>query len=130
MSFSLPGHGARHGHGTSGGRSKVTPVITVHGHALTVSQLPAHNHGGATGAENHGMIYYDMMKDRATPNVFTNVQQSGRWFNTRSYSGQSQFQHSHPISYEGANQAHAHTATAAEIDTEPPFHALVYIMKT
>lgn len=38
-------------------------------------------------------------------------------------------QHRHKIEKQGNSESHSHEATANSLNTMPPFHALIYIMK-
>ena len=54
------GSGALYSPGQVGGSSSVTASITVVDTILTVAQMPSHSHGGNTGIEGMGQIYYDL----------------------------------------------------------------------
>ncbi|CAF1539663.1 unnamed protein product, partial [Rotaria sordida] len=123
------GNGAKNAFKTTGGNEQVTPIITVQGHTLTISELPSHNHAGATGIENTDVLYYDLPADGDKNTLCQWRPSGGRWCNTKAYSGLNKFQHVHSISPEGGNQPHSHTATSSEINLRPPFYALLYIMK-
>lgn len=43
-----------------GGSSTKTATVTVYDTTLTIAQMPAHSHGGSTGIEDNGAIYYDV----------------------------------------------------------------------
>jgi hypothetical protein len=65
----------------------------------------------------------------ARRNIFAVVNcHSGHWYNLRR-EGNMDFGHTHPISSEGQNKPHSHSATASEINLTPPFYALLYIKK-
>jgi hypothetical protein len=120
------GYNARNAPGTTGGQANVTPMITVQDHTLTIAEIPTHNHGGTTGIENTGEIYYDM---HGGSNSTQAVLGNGRWINSKRLNRLDQFQHTHIISSEGGSRGHSHIATSSEINLHPPFYALLYIMK-
>ena len=124
----ISGHDGKHTFGSTGGQSKVTPSISIQDHVLSVDQMPSHSHGGSTGAENVALIYYDIGVDSGASNRFSPVG-GPVWFKTRAATGQSKFQHVHPVRNEGGNQGHSHRAVSSEINIEPPFYALLHIMK-
>jgi hypothetical protein len=88
----------------TGGNKKVTPTATVAGTALTVEQMPAHNH----------QVYQDcgVSGEGNVSSADEDHGPGGRYTSTV-----------------GGGQEHTHTATVSEIDTRSPYHALYYIMK-
>lgn len=88
----------------TGGNKKVTPTITVAGTALTIAQLPSHNH----------QVYQDC-----------GVSGEGNVSSADDYHGPG----GQYTSSVGGGEEHIHTATSSEIDNRPPYYALYYIMK-
>ncbi|CAF1334468.1 unnamed protein product [Didymodactylos carnosus] len=127
------GGGATNKPFSSGGLASVTPSVTVQDTALTEAQMPNHNHGSETEIEDNENIYYDA---RSVPEWYVSTSENykvrtDRWLQVRvnHWSNCTKCQHTHKIHSNGGNQPHTHIATSSEISLNPPFYALIYIMK-
>ena len=60
LNFFVLGSGSQYAPTQTGGSSIQTPIVTVLDTTLTVAQMPSHSHGGSTGIEDLGTIYYDI----------------------------------------------------------------------
>ncbi|UJR29428.1 hypothetical protein I4U23_010640 [Adineta vaga] len=121
------GTGAQYSPTQVGGSSTKTPTVTISDTTLNIGQIPSHSHGGSTGIEDMGAIYYDV---NCSPNSATPLNTAPpRWVNTKNYNSCGGCQHTHTIAAEGGSQPHTHAASITSIDTTPPFIALLYIMK-
>ncbi|CAF1266157.1 unnamed protein product [Adineta ricciae] len=121
------GTGSTYAPTQTGGSSSQTPTVTVHDTTLTVAQMPSHSHGGSTGIEDTGTIYYDINSNPCSASPLNTS--PPRWINTKSFNQCGSCQHQHSIPVDGGNQPHTHTADITSIDVTPPFIALLYIMK-
>jgi hypothetical protein len=98
------GAGDTYAVGATGGAATDTPAITVDGHTLTESEMPAHTHDVAS--TNHSYLNYGgsgSMASTAATKTTTST---------------------------GGGGSHAHTASSAAVNTLPPYYALAYIMKS
>ena len=89
--------------GAIGGGESHTHGITVHGHTLTVEQMPSHTHS---------------IQSRFTGQESTYVSLSGRGEPYQTTSDAT-----------GGSQPHAHGASSSAGSNLPPYYALAYIMK-
>ena len=100
-------------------------------HALTVDELPAHQHGSGVGNSNSAAFLHGSQA-ASDPNSFTtDSDNTNEEALTELIGGGSA--HSHAITASGTHThttdsqgAHTHTAT---VDTLPPFYALAFIMR-
>jgi hypothetical protein len=135
------GAGNLYSAGSTGGATTVTPTITVGGTSLTVAQLPSaphmtlndpgHAHGVTDPGHHHtiseSIIASGPAAGEAVPLAGgttianTNNATTGITINA-SGTGIT-------LTCNGADQAHAHTATSSTLSTLSPYYALVYIMK-
>jgi microcystin-dependent protein len=106
--------------GDQGGTSSV---------ALTLEQMPPHNHGGRTGGQNLGLNYPGVFwnSQGVSTGILVSVQQPSprNRPNLLTTRGQPPIQilpgnHSHAINSEGAGRPH---------ENRPPFFALAFIMR-
>lgn len=108
----------------------------VQAHALSIGEMPAHNHGG--GSHSHGGITRDSSNDPyvvystgSTGTDFHQEDNSGTIINTEggnmghSHGMDSAGSHTHTMNLDEAGD-HTHTITG---DVSPPAYALAYIMK-
>lgn len=102
------GAGSAYAVGSTGGATTHLHAISVAGTALTVGQLPPHNHGPEAGAAS----------------FITGGTGAG---NT---TGGSNIGGSLTTGYTGSGEAHTHSASADTRDHRPPYYALAYIRKT
>ena len=107
------GAGSTYAVGLTGGADTVT---------LTVTQMPAHNHGGTTGNDSPDHSHTTNLKrDQASGTsgnaVFGDENRDGT---QNVASGGASVRHTHSISNQGGNEAH---------ENRPPYYALAYIMK-
>lgn len=123
------GAGGSYGIGSTGGAATVSHshAINVHGHALTVNEIPDHKHE-FTGDDKlewgTGGYFHVVQKNvwditatrgdgRASPKVLTN----NLWgSDNRQYSG-------------GAAHAHGASSGSATLDNRPPYIGIYFIMK-
>lgn len=117
----IVGAGSSYSPGNTGGSQTVTPTITVNaaatgiqiqGHALTIDEMPSHNHSCQMRGAHDGSGYFTD-GGREHPAV--------RY--TDSTGGNKA--HTHGVT----DNSHAHTATIGSFDIRPPYYALAYIMK-
>jgi hypothetical protein len=135
------GGGGAHNPGITGGNTTYTPGGTiaangahthtgsVGGHALTVGELPAHNHDNGITDDESGFIFNHGSLPAApttTKNVTTNPG-TGLYVGVTSDTG-SGAAHSHTLTIDSAGN-HTHTFAGTAVDIIPPFYALAYIMK-
>lgn len=123
------GGSATHNHGTktstaAGGH---TPSVTVQGHALTVNELPSHDHLSAVASQN------------TAANQFDSDATSEDWYMDNDTGGAQSHGRTEAV---GGDQTHTHGATAAAVPNHdhdvtvdaasnvPPYYALFFIMKT
>ena len=108
--------GSTYAAGTTGGAASVTSGGT----AITVEQMPAHNHGSA-GNHSHAVPY------RTGSNLATGS--SGIWFTdpgtVTAYAGATGDAGTHTHTTEGSGQAHTHT-----VSTMPPYLAVYVFQRT
>ena len=100
-------------------------------HALTIDELPAHQHGAGVGNSNTAAFLHGSQAASDANSMTTDDGNTVTEPLTESIGGGSS--HSHLISASGTHThttdsqgAHTHTAT---VDTLPPFYALAYIMR-
>ena len=121
-----------HAIGTSGGATTQTPTgsISVSSDALSLSQIPAHNHSGSADTQaahshsvpNGGNTVSDVRTDSSATAVGTSSQ-------TTSSSGA--HNHSITIGSSGSGSTHSHTAnfTGGSMSVEQPWVAVAYMIK-
>ena len=68
------GAGAQYAPTQTGGSSSKTAIVTVYDTTLTVAQMPAHSHGGSTGVEDLGSIYYDINSNPCSAGMFSSLE--------------------------------------------------------
>lgn len=105
-----------------------THAITVNGHALTVAQIPAHNH-------QFGFSRSGTQTDNSGGQRLTNISTTGGTTVTTTTVGSSEA-HTHTAS-SAVSGLHTHTGSILEdgahthtVDVTPPYYALCFIMKT
>lgn len=103
--------------GSIGGANTHTHTVTVNGHALTIAEMPSHNHtktysNVVGGALNLGFIYNNVNAYGAGGDSITGA--GGNPFVTNST---------------GGGAAHSHTATSGSSSNLPPYYALAFIVK-
>lgn len=59
----------------------MTASITVHDTTLTMAQIPSHSHGGSTGIEDVGQIYYDINSAPTTSGMCERTDNQNQSFN-------------------------------------------------
>jgi len=102
------GAGSSYAVGSTGGSSTHSHTVSVSGTALTVGQLPSHNHGPAIGATGFVTL------GTGAGNT----------------SGGSVIGNSPVTGSTGNGETHTHSASSNVVDTRPPYYALAYIRKT
>lgn len=123
----IVGAGGSYGVGATGGSVTQTPNVWtnaagtgvwVNGHAITIDQMPGHQHAGSVYAARAKSV--GLSSDQWKVGIAENQDIAF----TTSITGGSQ-PHSHTI----GDNSHAHGAGASAIDVRPPYYALAYIMK-
>jgi hypothetical protein len=123
----IVGAGIVHASGSTGGASSATPIISVAGTALSVAQMPAHNHGGSTGfvvdvgAANAARDFSNALNNGSPKHFQTagDMTYGTNFFND----------HKHSIPSQGSGATHTHSATSSAVPTKPPYYALAFIMR-
>lgn len=141
------GAGSSYAVGSEGGSLTHNHHITVHGHQLSLAQIPQHNHPVSDGGHSHSMnsAGSHTHSQRVTGRgYFVSWDGSYRAVDSTSGGGgtrtvmNSAGNHTHHINTassnisigdRGGNQAHAHTATATMGNHLPPYRAIYFIMK-
>lgn len=94
--------------GSTGGSSTHNHSVTVNGHALTIDQIPSHNHTTTINDKNNNGI--------SRPGFV--VGGSG-YLSTQTWTSSSV----------GGGNTHSHTATSGNANNLPPYYALAFIIK-
>ena len=110
----IVGAGDRYTLNQIGGFETHGHTVTVAGHALTVDQIPSHN---------HGLHYQQTPTTEYRPGAGSAELQSGFPLSILTKVSTERIQMT------GGGQAHTHTATVNVVDHRPPFHGLFYIIK-
>lgn len=137
----IVGAGNFYSPGNTGGATSSTPAITVNGTQLTVSNLPSapmvtlHDGGHAHGVNDPSHTHPTGFVAGVNQAGFNNSSPTGSLATTTNtgaaYTGisiQGAFSNI-SVTSNGADAAHAHTASSSAVATVPPYYALVYIMK-
>lgn len=112
----IVGAGNSYSPGNTGGANSV---------ALTIAQLPSHNHSASTGAAgNHTHTYSTHYTAESSPNTsrFSPYRTNGTHYANRSGSINAAGNHTHPVSVGATGSGHSH-------ENRPPYYALCFIMR-
>jgi len=118
----IVGAGDDYAVGANGGAQTHNHTITVDGHALTVAELPAHDHAMFANLAN------DTPLSGAT-SVATRTSSSPGESEYNLTTGGATVPTLGLTAETGSGDAHTHTASAETADSRPPYFALAFIMK-
>lgn len=117
----------------NGGNSTIIPKGTVNGHAVTIDEMPSHNHGSKTltgeltinnskadGASLDATASYSGIITGTSMTGYGSDINGTDWQVWKGFSVN--LNHSH--SYNGNNQTHTHTFTGTETDNMSPYMAV------
>lgn len=108
-----------------------THTITVNGTALTIANMPAHEHQGGAVADNNTCaaagINVTAKSSVGGGNLDTRGQTTGYVYDTESAGSGTAHGHAGSANSDGS---HTHTNVLASSSHLPPYYALAYIMKT
>lgn len=143
----IVGAGASYSPGVTGGTVTQTPAVSVAAHALTLSEIPYHDHnwsqaphthpGSGDAGHSHGIGWPtgayigtpgsgsalttgNTVQGYATP---TNTDWASANISIAGDTAQINF------NAQGGGGGHSHGASASAIDVRPPYYALCFIMK-
>jgi hypothetical protein len=126
---------------TTGGAASVTPALTVDGHALTVSEMPTHNHAVTDATHTHAI--YDPGHGHqagftvagtsgASAGVPSNDSGSAGHVSTSvattgiaTYAAASGI----TVNNNGSGATHSHTGSVAAVSIVPVYYSLIAIMR-
>jgi hypothetical protein len=129
LAVAAVGGSATHNHtATTSGAGEHTHAVTVAGHAITESQMPAHKH--SNGICDAGVAMYNRGHTPANPTAPDSVDNNSStgvnegW--TSTIGGGQPHTHSATTDTEAA---HTHTVSVDTADSRPPYYALALIMR-
>lgn len=115
--ITMDGYRYKYDVGSTGGKNKV---------ALTVNEMPSHNHGGSTSEDGNHNHYSDFntyksaTEDSADDYTRNRFARANGDYEVQRITSNSTGEHAHTISAQGGGQAH---------ENRPPYYALAYIIK-
>jgi hypothetical protein len=106
-----------------------THTLTIGGHALTIAEMPAHNHGNGVVDKNDDLFNYGSKAADPSQNdsIDDNDSEGDTQGLTETIGGGAA--HTHEGSTADLGGAHTHDISLDDVEILPPYFALCYIMK-
>lgn len=106
-----------------------THELDIAGHAITLLEMPAHNHGGGLGYNQSSVFAYGTRAlSTTTPRMLDGTGSPGTLEGFTSTDGGGE-EHTHSGSTAVEGGEHSHDISLDDVTILPPYYALCYIMK-